>query len=140
VAARLGHCPTLAANVAHGLGHGLIGAAVGAWPAVALVGSYELLLVIIRSEQRPADTPQPGLTVQQTLWIDPSSYPPVREVYSFARRRAKSATLTASFEWLPRNKSSLAALRAAVQQSAIPTGFRSLPASDLPLPAVTPAG
>ena len=32
---------TLAANVAHGLGHGLIGAAVGAWPAVALVGSYE---------------------------------------------------------------------------------------------------
>jgi hypothetical protein len=26
---------TLAANVAHGLGHGLIGAAVAAWPAVA---------------------------------------------------------------------------------------------------------
>ena len=65
---------------------------------------------------------------------------PVREVYSFARPRAKSVTLTDSFEWLPRNKTSLAALRAAVQQSAIPTGFRLLPASDLPLPAVTPAG
>jgi hypothetical protein len=39
---------TLAANVAHGLGHGLVGAAVAAWPAVALVGSYELLMVIIR--------------------------------------------------------------------------------------------
>src|SRR6201993_4942129 len=39
----LGTVATLAANVAHGLGHGLIGAAVGAWPAVALVGSYELL-------------------------------------------------------------------------------------------------
>jgi hypothetical protein len=39
----LGIAATLAANVAHGLGHGLTGAAVAAWPAVALVGSYELL-------------------------------------------------------------------------------------------------
>lgn len=35
----LGIGATLVANVAHGLGHGLIGAAVAAWPAVALVGS-----------------------------------------------------------------------------------------------------
>jgi hypothetical protein len=35
----LGIAATLAANVAHGLGYGLIGAAVAAWPAVALVGS-----------------------------------------------------------------------------------------------------
>ena len=52
----LGIVATLAANVAHGLGHGLIGAAVGAWPAVALVGSYELLMMIIRIEQVPAVT------------------------------------------------------------------------------------
>jgi hypothetical protein len=51
----LGIAATLAANVAHGLGHGLIGAAVGAWPAVALVGSYELLMMSIRSTQLPAD-------------------------------------------------------------------------------------
>jgi hypothetical protein len=38
----LGIVATLAANVAHGLGHGLIDAAVGAWPAVALIGSCEL--------------------------------------------------------------------------------------------------
>jgi hypothetical protein len=44
---------TLAANFAHGLGHGLMGAAVAAWPAVALVGSYELLMMIIRSAQLP---------------------------------------------------------------------------------------
>lgn len=44
----------LISNVAHGLGHGLIGAAVAAWPAVALVGSYELLMVIVRSAQVPA--------------------------------------------------------------------------------------
>src|ERR1700752_1361470 len=31
----LGIVATLAANVAHGLGHGIIGAVVAAWPAVA---------------------------------------------------------------------------------------------------------
>jgi hypothetical protein len=50
----LGITATLAANVAHGLGDGLAGAAVAAWPAVALVGSYELLMVITRSAQVPA--------------------------------------------------------------------------------------
>ena len=51
----LGIAATLAANVAHGLGDGLIGAAVAAWPAVALVGSYELLMMVIRRSQVPAD-------------------------------------------------------------------------------------
>jgi hypothetical protein len=50
----LGIAATLAANVAHGLGHGPTGAVVAAWPAVALVGSYELLMVIIRAAQVPA--------------------------------------------------------------------------------------
>ena len=45
----LGIAATLAANVAHGMGHGLTGAAVAAWPAVALVGSYELLMMVIRT-------------------------------------------------------------------------------------------
>jgi hypothetical protein len=49
----LGIAATLAANVAHGLGHGPVGAAVAAWPAVALVGSYELLMTVIRSSQAP---------------------------------------------------------------------------------------
>ena len=43
----LGIAATLAANVTRGLGHGLIGAAVAAWPAVAVVGSYELLMLVI---------------------------------------------------------------------------------------------
>jgi hypothetical protein len=49
----LGIAATPGANVAHGLGHGLIGAAVAAWPAVALVGSYELLMMVIRNAQAP---------------------------------------------------------------------------------------
>src|SRR5215471_10051427 len=51
----LGIAATLAANVAHGLGHGPVGAAVGAWPAVALVGSYELLMIIIRGAKSPEE-------------------------------------------------------------------------------------
>jgi hypothetical protein len=51
----LGTGATLAANVAHGLGHGLVGAGVAAWPAVALVGSYELLMVIIRGARAQAE-------------------------------------------------------------------------------------
>jgi hypothetical protein len=51
----LGVAATLAANVAHGLGHGPVGAAVAAWPAVALVGSYELLMMVIRSSQTASD-------------------------------------------------------------------------------------
>jgi Protein of unknown function (DUF2637) len=51
----LGIAATLAANVAHGMGHGLTGAAVAAWPDVALVGSYELLMMVIRSSQVSTD-------------------------------------------------------------------------------------
>jgi len=50
----LGIAASLAANVAHGLGHGPIGATVAAWPAVALVGSYELLMITVRGAQQPA--------------------------------------------------------------------------------------
>lgn len=50
----LGIVATFAANIAHGLGQGVLGSVVGAWPAVALVGSYELLMVIIRGNQMPA--------------------------------------------------------------------------------------
>lgn len=45
----LGIVATLAANIAHGLSHGPVGAAVAAWPAASLVGSYELLLWLIRT-------------------------------------------------------------------------------------------
>ena len=53
----LGIAATLAANVAHGLGHGPIGSAVAAWPAVALVGSYELLMMIIRGARSEPAVP-----------------------------------------------------------------------------------
>jgi hypothetical protein len=48
---------TLAANVAAGIAYGPIGAVVAAWPAGALVGSYELLMLIIRESAVPAAVP-----------------------------------------------------------------------------------
>jgi hypothetical protein len=47
---------TIGANLAHGLGHGPIGALVSAWPALALAGSFELLMTLIRSENRVGET------------------------------------------------------------------------------------
>jgi hypothetical protein len=53
----LGIAATLTANMAQGWSHGPVGAVVAAWPAVILVGSYELLVWLIRAsgavERRP---------------------------------------------------------------------------------------
>jgi Protein of unknown function (DUF2637) len=48
----LGVAATIAANVAYGATYGVVGAVISAWPAVAFVGSAELLMVIIRSPWR----------------------------------------------------------------------------------------
>jgi Protein of unknown function (DUF2637) len=45
----LGIAATLAANMAQGWSRGPVGAVIAAWPAVSLVGSYELLVWIIRT-------------------------------------------------------------------------------------------
>jgi hypothetical protein len=48
----VGITATLAANVAHGWRNGLVGSIVAAWPAVALVGCYEMLMWLVRSTAR----------------------------------------------------------------------------------------
>lgn len=48
----LGIAATLAANVAHGWRHGIVGSIVAAWPAVALVGCYEMLMWLVRTNSR----------------------------------------------------------------------------------------
>jgi hypothetical protein len=67
----LGVTATLAANVAHGLGPGLTGAAVAAWPAVALVGSDEPLMMIIRSVHLPGTGSAPGGAPERMPDTDP---------------------------------------------------------------------
>jgi len=53
----LGIAATLTANMAQGWSHGPVGAVVAAWPAVSLVGSYELLVWLIRTSGTPEYEP-----------------------------------------------------------------------------------
>ncbi|MEV0388030.1 DUF2637 domain-containing protein [Nonomuraea sp. NPDC050643] len=93
----LGVAATLAANILHGIERGPLAAALAAWPAIALVISYELIMWVVRSgreladrardseqpEQAPAEpappsvpsdqaprVPQPGPVVPATPRID----------------------------------------------------------------------
>ena len=64
------------ANLAHGVGHGPVGALVSAWPALALAGSFELLMMLIRTgrgtwagdaEPEPRYRPAPPLVHEAPL-------------------------------------------------------------------------
>ena len=52
---------TVGAILAHGLGHGPVGALVSAWPAVALVGSFELMMLLIRKHHQAGAGQAPGV-------------------------------------------------------------------------------
>jgi hypothetical protein len=56
----LGIVATIGANVAHGAGNGWVGALVSAWPAVALIVSYEQLMKIVRAGARRGTEPAPS--------------------------------------------------------------------------------
>ncbi|MGI5421218.1 DUF2637 domain-containing protein [Actinomadura luteofluorescens] len=70
----VGIVATVGANVAHGASHGLIGAIVSAWPALALAGSFELLMTLTRAASRSelaqgedrTEPEQPHTEVEQT--------------------------------------------------------------------------
>ncbi|MFE9100389.1 DUF2637 domain-containing protein [Actinomadura geliboluensis] len=70
----VGIVATVGANVAHGASHGVIGAVVSAWPALALVGSFELLMTLTRAAARSdlvqndgrTEPAQPRAKVEQT--------------------------------------------------------------------------
>jgi hypothetical protein len=53
---------TVGANLAHGIGHGPPGALVSVWPALALVGSFELLMMLIRTQRRDATAGSVNIT------------------------------------------------------------------------------
>jgi hypothetical protein len=59
---------TLAANIAYGLPFGWPGALISGWPAVAFVGSVEMVLGMIRSARAGQDTaPVPGTVPADVL-------------------------------------------------------------------------
>jgi len=56
----LGIAATLTANMAQGWSHGPVGAVAAAWPAVSLVGSYELLVWLLRTSGTAEPRPSAG--------------------------------------------------------------------------------
>jgi hypothetical protein len=67
---------TIGANLAHGLGHGPIGALVSAWPALALAGSFELLMTLVRTEPRDGASSRHTSQVGQSPPIEDHDAPP----------------------------------------------------------------
>ncbi len=55
---------TLFANVLAGAAYGVLGAAVAAWPALALVGSYELLMYLVRHGVTAEPEAAPGVPAE----------------------------------------------------------------------------
>src|SRR6202050_870973 len=66
---------TVGANLAHGLGHGPIGALVSAWPALALAGSFEMLMTLIRTRRASAVEPVSTALVRQPDCVVGSDVP-----------------------------------------------------------------
>lgn len=71
----VGIVATVGANVAHGASHGPIGAIVSAWPALALVGSFELLMTLTRNAARGDCTPDEQRTTPEQPRTKPEQTP-----------------------------------------------------------------
>ena len=77
---------TVGANLAHGVGHGPVGALVSAWPALALVGSFELLMMLIRTghgaranDAKPELRHQPAPPLEQDAPLELSAAPTLEQ-------------------------------------------------------------
>ena len=78
---------TVGANLAHGLGHGPVGALVSAWPALALVGSFELLATLIRTgHQATAERSPDTVRYQAVPDVEQSGPPAVAEAPSLEQK------------------------------------------------------
>ena len=62
---------TLVANILAGVAFGILGAVVAAWPALALVGSYELLMIMIRRARTAA--PEVVADVPEVIYRAPKA-------------------------------------------------------------------
>ena len=77
--------------------------------------------------------PSPGLGLRETLWLDPSTYLPLRTSTAFLGSHGQVSLLVQDYRWLPPSAANRAALHAAIRRATIPSRFRMLPPADLPL-------
>ncbi len=74
-----------------------------------------------------------GMGFRDTLWVDPSTYLPVRTSVTIFSGPGRGSHLVTDFRFLPPTRANLAALHAAVRRAPIPASFRPLPAKDFVL-------
>ena len=86
---------TLVVNVLAGAGYGPLGAVIAAWPALAFVGCYELLMMLVRASARRAPVAAAVTTEPQASEL-PSAVPSSSESAAEASLRA---TLAAGNPW-----------------------------------------
>jgi hypothetical protein len=82
---------TVGVKLAHGLGHGPVGALISAWAALALADSFELFMTLIRPKNRagvPADSSHPAPPTKQEV-------PPAPNQEQAIRTRTTLATASA---------------------------------------------
>lgn len=70
---------------------------------------------------------RPQYGALETLWVDPSTYLPVRLSVRFLSGPDRGQQLVTDFRFLPPTRANLAALHAAVRRAPIPAAFRLLP-------------
>jgi uncharacterized protein DUF2637 len=84
----VGIAATIGANLAHGMSHGPIGALVSAWPALALVGAFELLMTLTRKAASPTPEETPDQEIART------SVEHARQNGTHVERRLEQAVLS----------------------------------------------
>jgi hypothetical protein len=77
--------------------------------------------------------PLPGLPIRETLWLNPSTYLPLRASVAFRGSHGQVSLLVQDYRWLPPTAANLAGLHAAIHDATIPSRFRMLSPADLPL-------
>ena len=111
----LGIAATLTANMAHGWSHSLVGAVVAAWPAVSLVGSYELLVWLIRASGAAARGPSAEHASNSAACR--TAVRPVPASAADGERPAGSERGASGLAWRPAGQ--------AAGQSAVPAGAQA---------------
>ncbi len=69
-----------------------------------------------------------GMGYRDTVWVNPSTYLPVRRSTTFLSGPSRGQQFVTDFRFLPPTPANLAALHAAVRRAPIPPTFRLLPA------------
>jgi hypothetical protein len=71
--------------------------------------------------------PRLGAGFRSTIWIDPTTYLPLRTSVTVLSGPHRGHQLTDDFRFLPPTGTNLAALHAAIRRATIPATFRKLP-------------